>query len=108
VTAEWVWRLGIDSRVGIMKLIRAVTGNALVLATLVIVLAGGILATQASPGAASSARLPAAAVVPVPPPISNGESAAAAAAASELADDILPRSPGWMKVPRGSLIDSLH
>ena len=93
-----------------MKLIKAVTGNALVLATLVIVLAGGILATQASPGAAnaSSARLPDAAVVPVPPPIFSGDSAAAAAAVSELADDFLPRSPGWMTVPRGSLIDSLH
>ena len=93
-----------------MKFIKAVTGNALALATLVMVLAGGILATQASPGAASAsaARLPAAAVVPVPPPISGGDSAAAAAAFTELADDILPRSPGWMKVPRGSLIDALH
>ena len=93
-----------------MKLIKAVTGNALVLATLLIVLAGGILATQASPGAAnaSSARLPAAAVAPIPSPNSSGDTAADAAAVSELTDDFLPRSPGWMAVPRGSLIDSLH
>ncbi len=93
-----------------MKLIKAVTGNALVLASLVIFLAGGILATQASPGAAnaSSARLPAAAGAPLPALMSSGESAAAAAVVSELSDEIPPRSTGWRRDPRGSLLDALH